>query len=480
MIKYFLAGCSVLMCTACNNFLKEVSADEFEPKTTETFRELLNGEGYCFSIALDPLTNFLSDDIDGHVPSMTLSSAQTAYRDLFSWQSGFYRTFEDADVPEKDFMLYQYFYQYIMAANIIIENLEDSLGTQEEKDIVMAEALSLRAFYYFYLVNLFALPYNDPQTDPHTNPGVVLTLKSEILDEGKPRNTVAQAYERIVEDIETAISLFSNDKKDRGWHRISYTGACHIASWIFLYMENWEKAVHYASLTLERAPELVYLPDYVIDNIYSPTNGPLSRTFPETIFNCGTGAATLNFITVVSLSSDLTALFDENDSRLDKYFMSPSWAVYQQELKTGGGSGNICWRTSELYLNRAEAYIHLYQQGNGAAMQGALEDLNHFCAHRYIDYTPRNSGSADELKAWCREERRKEFFLECHRWFDLRRYGMPSLEHTWIDQNAASSTRFTLLERDPFYVLPIPDQALQNNPYLEQNPLASAREGIAL
>lgn len=39
--------------------------------------------------------------------------------------------------------------------------------------------------------------------------------------------------------------------------------------------------------------------------------------------------------------------------------------------------------------------------------------------------------SGDALITQIREERRKELCYEGQRWFDLRRYGMPSIQHKW-------------------------------------------------
>ena len=73
-----------------------------------------------------------------------------------------------------------------------------------------------------------------------------------------------------------------------------------------------------------------------------------------------------------------------------------------------------------------------------------------------------------------RDERRRELCFEGHRWFDLRRWGMPSITHIWHDSETASST-YRLEECDPLYTVPIPDEALQANGKLVQNSLPEKR-----
>ena len=70
------------------------------------------------------------------------------------------------------------------------------------------------------------------------------------------------------------------------------------------------------------------------------------------------------------------------------------------------------------------------------------------------------------------EERRKELCYEGQRWFDLRRYGMPSIQHKW------EGKVYTLTKNDPSYVLPIPTEVLQRNLLLEQNPFGPERTGV--
>ena len=72
------------------------------------------------------------------------------------------------------------------------------------------------------------------------------------------------------------------------------------------------------------------------------------------------------------------------------------------------------------------------------------------------------------------EERRKELCYEGQRWFDLRRYGMPSIQHKW------EGKIYTLTKNDPSYVLPIPPNVLQRNLLLEQNPFGPERVGVSI
>ena len=482
-IYTFLLGGCMLALQSCGDFLEEVSQDEFEPKTTEAFRELLNGEGYNFSSSVNPLTYMMDDDVES-VSTSSWDDIQRIQQELYTWQPDFY-SFQDEEgtytSSNKD--VYKNLYELIMACNIVNEYIDGSQGTDADKAIVRAEALSLRAFYYLQLVNLYAYPYNDKDHDPSTALGVPLVLASEVFDEGEPRSTVKKVYDQIAADIEQACDLFGQNKTNRGVFRISYTAAHLLASRIYLYMENWDKVIEHATYALETAPELADLNNYTIDNTYNPTNGVISRNFPETIFLGGYRAISGSYGlmgTPFNVSSDLFNSYADNDLRIGTYLMeAASYLPYNYMLLKSSSEQEYAWRTSELYLNRAEAYIELYKDGDQEAGQNAVNDLNTLLSKRYRDYEPLTLKSADELQELYREERRKELCFEGFRWFDLRRYGMPQLEHILIDQSG-NSTRYILKEKDPSYVLPLPDNALEHNSNLIQNELSPRREGSAM
>ena len=482
-IYTFLLGGCMFALQSCGDFLEEVSQDEFEPKTTEAFRELLNGEGYNFSSSVNPLTYMMDDDVES-VSTSSWDDIQRIQQELYTWQPDFY-SFQDEEgtytSSNKD--VYKNLYELIMACNIVNEYIDGSQGTDADNVIVRAEALSLRAFYYLQLVNLYAYPYNDKDHDPSTALGVPLVLASEVFDEGEPRSTVKKVYDQIATDIEQACDLFGQDKTNRGVFRISYTAAHLLASRIYLYMENWDKVIEHATYALETAPELADLNNYTIDNTYNPTNGVISRNFPETIFLGGYRAISGSYGlmgTPFNVSSDLFNSYADNDLRIGTYLMeASSYLPYNYMLLKSSSEQEYAWRTSELYLNRAEAYIELYMDGDQAAGQKAVDDLNTLLSKRYRDYEPLTLKPADELLELYREERRKELCFEGFRWFDLRRYGMPQLEHILIDQNG-NSTRYILKEKDPSYVLPLPDNAMEHNSNLIQNELSPRREGSAM
>ena len=113
--------------------------------------------------------------------------------------------------------------------------------------------------------------------------------------------------------------------------------------------------------------------------------------------------------------------------------------------------------------------------GNGAVnARQALDDLR---AKRFAaeDFTRLDINDADELILFVRDERRRELCFEDHRWYDLRRWGMPEIKHVW-NISSGTSVIYTLNLSDKGYTVPIPDEAMEANAALKQNELPSKRE----
>ena len=131
-----------------------------------------------------------------------------------------------------------------------------------------------------------------------------------------------------------------------------------------------------------------------------------------------------------------------------------------------------CLRLSEAYLNYAEAKAML----GGEGIEDATKTLNTLREHRFDpeDFEEETFASQEELINFVRDERRRELCFEGHRWFDLRRWGMPSFTHKW-QVDAETTHIYTIEEGDLLYTVPIPDEALQMNGSLQQNELPGKR-----
>jgi hypothetical protein len=270
---------------------------------------------------------------------------------------------------------------------------------------------------------------------------------------------------------------------------------------MYLYMEKWDQAQQYASKALLVNPLLVNLasipypsPSYVV-----PATSVYDISSREAIWVGYASSSEYYWLNAIrpygpvpyGISPDLQNKYqfdrlnttNRGDLRMRYFYQwdyyDENWTIpipiVGQKSSQITGSGPIKgMRVAELYLNRAESYIQQYLKNGDESMRtAALKDLNFLRSNRYdtrnvayvnVDY----SGQA--LLDFCRDERRRELSFEEHRWFDLRRYGMPEIHHGFQMTGGQSPVDYVLQQGDKRYVLPIPRSVLLKNPSLVPNP----------
>lgn len=507
---------AALSFTACSDFLEPDSESEFVPEDAVSLNELLLGEAYQrndmegFNIFL----GLLDDDVEAapyQVPNEGFDG--NLYLASFAWQPDMFKMMEEAGAGHIN--MYERYYEVILGANAVLDYIPEVKDTEENINKVKAQAYALRGFYYLNLVNIFGQPYNhNPEA-----PGVPLKLNSGIEESNDylKRKTVAEVYEQILSDLHTAEEAYLALPKSEQWSdnfRTSLPMVQLTLSRTYLYMENWEMAAHYAKLVMDNT-------NFSLEDLNNiPLNGKNDagetvRTYmvyptyssSETIWPYGNvtdmfewtydGANSTNSNTgnkmhaYFQASEELLSTFVDYDLRLNRYIVKAPAGNSGELMPMAFGKVNVgttyylpqhatgifgrCLRLSEAYLNYAEAMA----MTGTAGMNEATAALNELRAKRFDpeDYEEESFDTPEELVQFIRDERRRELCFEGHRWFDLRRWGMPSFTHKWHD-NAESTSTFRLEENDLLYTLPLPDEALQMNTSLEQNELPGKRMPI--
>lgn len=442
---------------ACSDFLEEKSQDEVIPTSVTDYREiLLNYQ----QISLSEAILVMDDDVEidesqyyGTEPHPILVSLIGC----FTWQPDMWETTNTLKDNYSDM------YTCIMGINAVLDKIDEADGEFEEKEIVKAQALGTRAYYYFILVNMFGEPYNYNKEAP----GVVLKLESPYVELGMTRATVADVYKRIVEDLEKASIVLNKYPKQRGDFLMNSTTADIILSRVYLYMEEWDKAEIAADRAIKSSEGLC---DYTLL--------PMNQNFYMTSYDNPEVEWLPWFLmpsTLLKVSDDLMSTYEVGDRRAE---FLPGDPIGIGKLRVNGNAPNMMIRSVEAYLNRAEARVLATEPD----LTGALADYNELRRYRIMAYEDENITNAEALLQAIRNERRKELCFEGHRWFDLRRYGMPSISHELRTTLVDPLLKYTLQEKDPLYTLPIPRLVLENNVALEQNSSAfePERKGVPI
>jgi hypothetical protein len=353
-------------------------------------------------------------------------------------------------------------YRAILAANAVIQNVPNvnDLGfSEEERAQTIAEAKFIRAIVHFSLVNLFGQPFT---LDNGASPGITLRLEGAALIGDFPpkdRSSVSEVYDQIEQDLLDAVQDLP---EVNGRVRASTGAANALLSRLYLYKGDNSNAADYAQRVLDEG-------NYELAGDYTFYN---SLT-PETVFdiamssidNSRTGSGGwASFYNPAEdgargdcpFAQDLIDAHEDGDRRFDNLTqVGDNGRIYTTkfpDVVTNADNAPII-RTTEVYLNRAEALV----KASNSIQQEAIDIVNMLRDRAGLEaFSASDFASADELIATILDERRKELAFEGHRRMDLLRNGESIING--------------LMPGDDQTVMPIPIIEIDQNSSLPQNP----------
>ena len=170
-LLYMLVVLGGIFSGSCESYLEEVPQNKLKPNTTDDYDQLLN-YGYLTEQVV-PYLDILSDDVDliASDHSMEGDDYGDVYVAAYMWNKDIETTMPGGDIA------FEKFYQSVFYANVVLENIDQAAGmelnevnVERTRQNIKGEAYALRAYSHFYLVNLYAKPY-DPETCA-TDPGI--------------------------------------------------------------------------------------------------------------------------------------------------------------------------------------------------------------------------------------------------------------------------------------------------------------------
>lgn len=453
---------------SCGKFLEESSQDLMVPKTVKDFKEFLYGEGIDNKLVLNEYVDIMSDDTKDCCPGGMLDNdSRLGMWSYFTWQPLPETGMNNSFYADNNYYNY---YHKILISNVILDKLDKMTGSVAEKADLAGEAHFLRAWSYFMLVNLYGEPYENEE-QAKSAMGVPVNKETGIVDNKLSRSSVADVYGIIEDDLKEAISAFKEADMEKSIFRPSLAAANLLASRVALFQKKYGDVLTYAGNVIESDVASMF-------SIADAGNVSfLSRQNPEIIYSTGNSNYTTYYKNdqmykgIYLPSDDLIGLYGDGDARLgfcyvytenrktkEKFYLPQKWNVRSYDVYYTN------FRLAEAYLNRAEAYAETGET------ELALADVNEVRKHRYAAGFEYIATATDEtVVEVVRNERRIEFAFEGFRWFDLRRYGCPRIEHRYT--NSADPTTgdlYVLEEKSAAYTLPVPSAESTNNPNIEQ------------
>jgi len=476
-----IIGLSLLL-GSCSDFT------EIDPKgknvlnRVEDLDLLLNYEYY---LRIDNKQALLVNDIFPleNVPNLLTESIHTLNGIYISWD-------EEADraaLIDSD-GTYEELYNVIgKVANPVLLNVDAASGDRTMANRLKAEALVLRGWFHYLLVNIYAKAY-DPATAA-TDPGIVYTLETDAIEVPNEKLTVGQVYELILADVNAALELGSLPINPADM-RVGLPFAYAVKAKVLMSMRDYEGA-------FEAAGECLALKSTIDDyhELLQPSttygDGQIELTRPyltlqEEMFE------TPYCLILSVLTQDLWDVFEEGHLVRDSLMTDIRiYGTPTQAYALCGLNVPCCYAmntyysplgltTVDMYLTQAECYI---REGKVAE---AMDLLNQIREKRLVNYTEATAASAEEAFAWLKRISRTENFATLKNFINLKRWNTePAYQETlrktieWdvntydAEGNVIGTERKTwsgeLTPDSPLWIFPFPQNATNYNPNLTQN-----------
>jgi len=342
-------------------------------------------------------------------------------------------------------------FAYIYTANAVLEGLESSTGVSSTtRKQLEGEARFVRAFCYFYLVNLFGeIPLN-------------LTTDYSVNLNAK-KSTVPQIYAQIISDLQFAQNLLAPAYPTTDRVRPNKWAATSLLARVYLFNQQWELAISSATSVIDQKTVYIMVDD--LDKVFlKGSTEAIWQLMPASGTNTAEGATFIltSSPTYASLTPLLVNAFETGDNRKNKWVNQFTNAAgtyyypYKYKVKSSATvtEYSMVLRLAEQYLIRAEAYA---KSGNATA---SLDDIN-LIRKRAGLTVPLTGLNANQCLEEIEKQRKFELFAEWgHRWLDLKRTNRASTVLLPVKGSNWSDT-------DVLY--PLPDNELQRNPNLSQN-----------
>lgn len=351
-------------------------------------------------------------------------------------------------------------YNEAFKSNIVLDGLNKinpKADQQKEWNETKGDALFIRSFYFYQLLQLFA-PVYDVSTASN-QPGIPLRIGSD-LQENLRRATLKESYDRVINDLEEALILLPDIPKYKS--RPSSNAAAAMLARVYLAMGDFNNALNFASKSLNYSNALL---DYNSEVIQKYNKEVIFSTYIST-----SSPAPKEEYSVTAVDEGLINSYASEDLRRTLFFTDNSLGgKYFRGTYAGFADGAsdlfAGLATDEIYLIRAECYA---RAGNTTL---ALTDLNTLMINRWKNdgsWVPFTATTPDEALQKILLERRKELVFRGLRWTDLRRLNKLGANIT-IKRTLDDGTVVTLPPNSPKYTYLIPPSVMNFHPDWQQN-----------
>jgi starch-binding outer membrane protein, SusD/RagB family len=382
-------------------------------------------------------------------------------------------------------------YTGIARANVVLQKVpqiaDKALDQNNRRQQIIGEALFLRAYHYYQLATLWG--------------GIPLILEpvasTSPTDTHKPRATEEEVYDQIIKDLTEAASKLPDTYGAANIDKARATKGAANALLAKAYAQkpakDYNKVLEHANAVINSPAGYQLLTNFA--HLFDGAHYNNAESIMEVQFLGGaeanwgpqlllppsiSGDSWRKFVTP---SKNLVAAFDSEGDNVRKsasiLFEKAPWSDEYWSLPVGGNvpfaykwkSASGWASTNRQYLLRLADIILLKAEALNelGRVDEARTEVNKI--RQRVSLLPATATTQQELRAVILKERRLELAQEAQRWTDLKRAGlavqvMNALNE--IDLRTGQKVNYDAAATD--LLLPLPQQELNRNPALVQNP----------
>lgn len=409
----YIGAAAMLSLSSCNDFLDKLPDNRIDPNNPTQLQLILAG-GYL-TYNYTTMCEMSSDNIvDNHAPDdkginyPNLTANDPIDDQYFAWEDANMSSSQDSPTA-----VWSGCYSAIAAANHVLEKIDEfkaegrTFGTEDQERLNAAygEALVMRAYNHFLLVNLFGPQYRGEESA--NDVGVPYVTKPEkTVHVDYQRESVKAVYDKIEADLLEGMKYINDQYYSAAKYHFTKTATNAFAARFYLYKRDYKNVEKYATAALGTNPSQMLRSDYWQTNYtsldadaqgyyssLSSSNFHLLATNSVVFYSICFGPSSGGSRYAVNRDAATSTLYGSGPtwnnyipaigSRLyvngqQQYGLWPSWQYMQFEYtdKVAGIGYPKAIRAEftaeETLLMRAEARIYMND------IAGAVEDLNYW------------------------------------------------------------------------------------------------------
>jgi tetratricopeptide (TPR) repeat protein len=442
----------ILSQVSCNEYLDILPKGQKIPTTLADFEAMLRDEYSVHRVDAGNAINLLNDRYQT-VANLNYSPLIKAN---YMWDESADRIY----LNSSDETAYYAGYASISTCNLVIEYAPTATEcTDAERAEVIAYAKVLRAMNYFNLVNYYADTY-EKSTASAKN--AVPWITSADVNAPYQQLTIQGIYDHILNDVKEALPYLKSTSPTPLHPNLGAAYAFYAR--VYLQMNNYTEALHYAELALAENDALydwtAYYDEHAYEiedpDEYTPMPSPADHYYIENyIFRHG---ADSYHSTESGISVERKARFEEGDARA-----AARWKIqtvgaetYCTGTTTGFfNAGGIT--TTEVYLIKAECLARAGQYGD------AMAALNKVREKRILanKYTALSALTEEDAINHIRRTKDNELILTLIPFADARRYNLEA-KYARTLSKVVDGTTLTLSPTSHLWTMPFPMGAIKN------------------